>query len=281
MSTLSTFLKDSLKENKILRWPDKLMPLKIYVAPFRWYQKSKQNESFIYEHMVSEALNLWTQATNGVFTFNITRDYLNSNVNILWRRANRRSLGLCTINGVKDHMIYSAEVEIGISDGIIHSAYQDLNEVKHTIIHEMGHVIGLPHSPYQEDIMYVPHQYGIVNLSHRDINSARWLYMMDPGFDPAPYMKEWGLESHCSIDELIWVYENQDIVKAKQQQKKEELTEAPQQHQQQPGSYIMHEQDILAYKNLYQLSLQHIKVDKKSLSKKNFKKSHDLFNTEK
>jgi predicted Zn-dependent protease len=264
MTTLTTFLQESLKDNCIMRWPEKLMPLKIYVAPFRWYQKSKQQDSYTYQHMVAEALQIWSNATGGKFTFTITQDYMNSNVNVLWRRADRRSLGLCTINGVKDYMIYSAEVEIGISDGIIHAAYQDMNEVKHTIIHEMGHVIGLPHSPHPEDIMYVPHQYGVVKTSWRDINSANWLYTLEPGFNPALYMKDWGLESHCTIDELIWVYENQEQFKqngqtpqTRQQQDKSHL---PKEYQT-PDGTILQEQEVLAYKNIYQLSLQHIKVD--------------------
>lgn len=260
MVTLMTYLQYALKENRVFRWPDKLMPLKIYIAPFRWYQTAKQQEASLYHLYVAEALKIWHEATLGKFTFIITNDYNNSNINILWRRVNRKSLGLCHINGTKDYLMYSAEVEIGISDGIIHAQYQDTSEVKHTIIHEMGHAIGLAHSPYEDDIMFVPHRYGVVSPSYRDLNTAKWLYMLEPGFDATPYKEDWGLEPSASIDELIWVYEHEDeIVSGKYSAKEDQSSSS--QLQASPETKIMTQQDILAYQNLYNMSLQHIKVD--------------------
>lgn len=258
MKTHSTYLQESLKDNKILRWPNSLMPLKVYVSPFKWYQKSKQQDSLLYSHFVSEALNIWSKATNGAFTYTLTNDFNNSNINVIWRRVDRQSLGLCRIDGIKDNMIFSAEVEIGISDGKLHAMYQDTDEVKHTIIHEMGHAIGLPHSPFQEDIMYVPHQYGQIIPSTRDVNSVRWLYQLDPGFDPSAYYKDWGLSHNATIDDLIWVYENKDAIE------EGEIEAEPQQPKPQPPTKnldIHQQQDLLAYQNLYNLSLQKIKVD--------------------
>lgn len=258
MVILSTYLQSALKDNKIFRWPDKLMPLKIYVAPFRWYQKSKQQESLQYHFYVMEALKIWSEATNNKFTYTLTNDYNSSNINVTWRRVNRQSLGLCHMSGTEDYMMYSAEVEIGISDGLIHADYQNTNEVKHTIIHEMGHAIGMPHSPNQNDIMYVPHQYGVVDVSSTDKNTAKWLYMLDPGFQASLYMEDWGLDPNSSIDQLIWVYENQD--------KYEQLTDEMQQKKPKPDQpkqllTINEQQDFLAYKNLYNMSLQKINVN--------------------
>lgn len=256
MKTLGTYLQAALKDNSILRWPEKLMPLKVYVAPFRWYQKSKQQDSCLYNMYVSEALKIWSEATDGHFKCIMTNDYKNSNINVLWRRVNRSSLGLCHVDATKEYMIYSAELEIGISDGIIYSAYQNVDEVKHTIIHEMGHSLGLPHSPYIDDLMYIPHQYGVVNITERDRNTARWLYALEPGFNPAPFMKDWGLEPTASIDDLIWLYEHQDDLE-KLQPEQNNIPEHLPEHE----KVILKEQETLASKNLYQMSLQHIKVD--------------------
>ncbi|MEW5821458.1 MAG: SprT-like domain-containing protein [Cyanobacteriota bacterium] len=262
MSELTSYLHSSLKDNRIFRWPDKLMPLKIYVAPFHWYQKTKREESPLYNLFVSEALKIWSDATFGKFSYVFVNDYHQSNINITWRRVNRKSLGLCHMSGTKDYMMYSAEVEIGLSDGLIHQAYQDTNEVKHTIIHEMGHAIGLGHSPHYQDIMFVPHQYGQIVPSTRDLNTAKWLYSLDPGFEASPYMEDWGLDRNSSIDELIWVYEHQDQFYQGQQVPSADGDQgSEQQYSSSPDEAILTQQEILAYRNLYNISLQNIKVD--------------------
>ena len=257
-----TYLQGSLKNNKIVRWPDKLMPLKVHIAPFRWYDKNKQQDSSLYNLFVTEAFKIWSDATANAFKYSFTTDFKNSNINVTWKRVDRQSLGVCHINS-KDCMIFSAEVEIGISDGIIHAAYQDTNEVKHTVIHEIGHALGLLHSNNPNDIMFIPHQYGMINISNRDKKTAKWLYSLDPGFDPTVYYKDWGLNSNSTIDDLISVYENKNQLETEPDKSTDNLTENL------LDQHIWEQQDLLAYKNLYQVSLQNIKIDiNKTIKKK-------------
>lgn len=56
------------------------------------------------------------------------------------------------------NQLYSAEVSIGLTEGLVHADYMDEGEVYHTILHEIGHAVGLGHSPFKKDIMYTPHQ---------------------------------------------------------------------------------------------------------------------------
>jgi hypothetical protein len=67
-----TYLHDCLKEGLTVRWPDSAMPIKVYVAPFRWYEKSKQNESYAYNQMVFDAFDLWSRASEGRVRFKQT-----------------------------------------------------------------------------------------------------------------------------------------------------------------------------------------------------------------
>lgn len=174
MAEKETYLQYNLKDGKLIRWPSHFFPLTFYIAPFRWYRgKGEENK---YYGIVQHALRIWEQASGGKCRFQIVSNINDSQINLEWKRVDRKSLGYCIFNFDSQARLYSAEVQIGLSDGLLHAKYMDENEVFHTVLHEIGHALGLGHSPYPSDIMYTPHQYGNVTLSQRDYNSIQWLY---------------------------------------------------------------------------------------------------------
>ena len=203
-----TYLNDCFNKGKLSRWPDNVMPLKVYIGNFSWYKSKGTSDEYKYTQMIIDGFNTWETLTHGLVSFERTMNLYDSSINIEWKRVDRKSLGSCTFNFDKLGRYYSAEVSIGLSDGIIHKQYMDENEVYHTILHEIGHAVGLGHSSTKGDIMYVPHEYGVVNISQNDLETLKWLYRLPVGKTQAEILALYPNENAKSIDELVYKLSN-------------------------------------------------------------------------
>ena len=243
-----TYLQSNVKENKLIRWMDNSFPLKFYIAPFRFYKA--QNEGYKYQSLVKRALEAWESASNGRVRFTIVNTLLESQVNLDWKRIDRQALGHCYFSFDGANRLYGAEVAIGLTDGYIHGDYGDESEVYHTILHEIGHAIGLGHSPYKTDIMYTPHQKGVHRVSEGDVLTVNWLYRLPQGATVADIASQYSMGG-SDIDEIIFKVMNRNAPSEFEKVKNDIKI---------PERDLLDEQENIALLRKYHMSLQNVKL---------------------
>ena len=126
----------------------------------------------------------------------------------------------------------------------------DESEVYHTILHEIGHAIGLGHSHNKADIMYTPHQRGVNSISQGDVLTVNWLYSLPQGATTAEVASRYGIGG-SDIDEIITKFINKKTPSEFEKVKSSVKI---------PKRDLLEEQETLANLRKYHMALQNVQI---------------------
>ncbi|MEO8560778.1 MAG: matrixin family metalloprotease [bacterium] len=167
-----TYLASIGEGATLRRWPDDDMPITVWIAD----APGSPARSAARRAIARDAFHTWTNA--GVpERFSFVPDSASAMVHVLWRKQlpDLRA-GQVTRQADSEGWLHTATVELSVRN--MSGAIQDTSTLRAVSLHEVGHLLGLEHSPDERDIMapwVVARQ-----LSPRDRATARALYGIDP-----------------------------------------------------------------------------------------------------
>lgn len=172
----NNYLAYAIPSGKIIHWDTAKMPLKVYIGDGSKIQGWNPEM----RDLVSNAMRSWQTATNNQIRFVITKKPESADIMVKWTRNFTHNKV-----GVNPFRSYGNTI---VSSDLIIATYTSadgppmpMTELGKTIIHEMGHAIGIQgHSPYPEDIMYwMVNPSQTASLTSRDKNTIAMLYKLE------------------------------------------------------------------------------------------------------
>jgi len=172
----STYLNDMIAANgdsMLRRWDNRMTsPVRVWFAP-----TFAANFQPAFIEAIRRAFGLWSSAGVPV-QFDLSGDSADAEVVFRWKpQFDIERSGQTDLHWNQDGQIQSAVVTLATFDP--KGRAMDVDDIRVVAEHEIGHVLGLDHSPDSTDLMFPTAK--VRELSDRDVRTVLLLYQLTPG----------------------------------------------------------------------------------------------------
>lgn len=170
---INKYIENSKVNGILIKWDKPI--INIYVMPI----VAGISDRNFYVSEIQRAILNWNKilkecAVN--IQFNIVNVAEQSDIVIHWTKVGRVFEGMCKYPSVIGGIIKKVSIDIGLPNS--YSPKNTTNEsIFATMMHELGHALGLGHGVDVDDIMFVPHQKNISLPSENDLFVLKKIYL--------------------------------------------------------------------------------------------------------
>ncbi len=193
----NNYIEQAPADSNVIRWNKSSFPLKIYID-----NSTLENLPDYYKSAISRALSQWDKSVDFV-SFTSTEKKSDAQILLYLKKMpdNVCAEGICkfvtgyTSPKISGHRLKNMTITIYDKNPI--GEYFSDKEIYNTVLHELGHALGIMgHSYSTSDLMYMqaqgkdsiftPYREDFHYLSGNDVNTLTLLYMLEPNITDTP-----------------------------------------------------------------------------------------------